>query len=224
VPFDITTQVECFLLPGDGEEARTTFLQHLDDPHEMWIIAYAFTLQPMIDTLVKDAPDRMLHIYLDHSQASGKTELPLLQKLVDAGLEVTIGTSTAGTKFICHTKGIVCNDVPSAWCWEGSVNFSLSGWSQVNTAMLFNSQTYYDAFVNQFLNLRHFAWTQERSMQLMSKPPAGALEPPPPMGSDANSVAPGGTTAEPSHNGLVAAHAAQSHRVPAQRGRREGRR
>lgn len=192
MPFEITTKVECFLLPGDGAEARSMFLQHLADPHEMWIIAYSFTLEPMIDELVKDAPDRMLHIYLDHSQAGGRSEAPEVKRLVDAGLEVTIGTSTAGTKFICHTKGIVCNDVPQAWCWEGSVNFSSSGWSQVNTAMLFDSQTYYDAFVNQFLNLRHFAWTQERHMQLMSEPPPGALDAPPPMGSEANSVAPAG--------------------------------
>lgn len=190
MPFTITTEVDCYLLPQDGAAARSTFLQHLSDPHEMYIIAYAFTLDPMIEELVADAPDDRLHIYLDYSQSKGKAEAAQLRKLIDAGLEITIGTSTAGQQFICHTKGIVCNDVPIAWCWEGSVNFSESGWQQVNTALFFHSQAYYDAFSTQFLNLRYFAWTQERDLQLMSAPPHGALDPPPPMGNDpASSVA-----------------------------------
>ena len=49
MPFQITTEVDCYLLPDDGAAARSTFLQHLSDPHEMYIIAYAFTLQQMID-------------------------------------------------------------------------------------------------------------------------------------------------------------------------------
>lgn len=187
MPFPITTTVDVYLLPGDGEAARKTFLQHLADPHEMYIIAYAFTLEPMIQQFLSDAPDANLHIYIDHSEEVTTTEKPLIQKLVDAGIEVTVGTSTAGTEFICHTKGIVCNDVPSAFCWEGSTNFSESAWSQVNTALLFNSQEYYDAFVNQFLNLRYFAWTKERAMQVMKEPPDGALTPPPTMGNDPES-------------------------------------
>jgi hypothetical protein len=72
----------------------------------------------------------------------------------------------------------VCDDRPEPWCWEGSVNFSLGGWSQVNTALFFHSQPYRDAFVNQFNHLRYFAWTQERSKQLMKTAPQGALTPP----------------------------------------------
>jgi hypothetical protein len=187
MPFKITTEVDCYLLPQDGAQARSTFLQHLRDPNEMYIIAYAFTLEPMIEEFLADAPDDRLHIYLDYSESRSKAEASNLKKLISAGIEITIGTSTAGRKFICHTKGIVCNDVPLAWSWEGSVNFSESGWQQVNTAMLFHSQAYYDAFSRQFLNLRYFAWTQERDLQLMSKPPAGALQPPPPMGNDPDS-------------------------------------
>jgi len=105
VPFQITTEVDCYLLLEDGAAARTTFLQHLNDPHEMYIIAYAFTLREMIDELIADAPDPRLHIYLDYSQSTGKAESPLVQQLVNAGLEVTIGTSTAGQRFICPHKG-----------------------------------------------------------------------------------------------------------------------
>jgi len=190
MPFDITTTVECCLLPEDGATAEAAFLQHLADPHEMYIIAYAFSLTQMVDHFLQDAPDANLHIYIDSTQAGGKYEKPAVQKLIKAGIEITIGTSPAGSQFICHTKGMVCNDVPTPFCWEGSTNFSASAWHQVNTAMMFNSQDYYNQFVNQFLNLRYFAWTKERSKQVMKKPPAGALTPPPPMGSGSDSSVP----------------------------------
>jgi hypothetical protein len=179
MPFEITTTAECFLLPDDGAAAQALFLQHLKDPYEMWIIAYSFTLAPMVDEIIaNNTPTEAVHIYLDFSQSSGAAEAPEVKKLIAGGVEVTIGTSTAGSQYICHTKGIVCDDRPAPWCWEGSVNFSLSGWHQVNTALFFHSQPYRDAFVNQFNHLRYFAWTQERDKQLMKTPPKGALTPP----------------------------------------------
>jgi hypothetical protein len=178
--FEITATVECFLLPDDGPAAKALFLQHLKDPYEMWIIAYSFTLEPMIDEIIaNNSADGPIHIYLDYSESTGKAESPGVQKLIDGGVEVAIGTSTVGVNSIFHTKGIVCNDTPVPWCWEGSVNFSLSGWSQVNTALFFHSLPYRDAFVNQFDHLRYFAWTQERDKQRMKTPPHGALTPPP---------------------------------------------
>jgi hypothetical protein len=177
MPFEIKTTVTCYLLPQDGDAAKAEFLKQLLDPGETWIIAYAFTLPDMIHELL-DAHSKglPLHIYLDHSQAVGKVEHPLLQQLVDAGIEVTIGTSPIGSKFICHTKGIVSDPTPDGrgtlWCWEGSTNFSLSAWQQVNTAIVFASQQWRDEFVAQFEALRDFAWANERDMQLMSQPPA----------------------------------------------------
>ena len=174
--FQITTTVTCYLLPGDGATAQADFLQHLTDPGETWIIAYAFTLPDMIKELLQAHKQGLpLYIYLDSSQAEGNVERPLVQQLVNAGIEVTIGTSPAGSQFICHTKGIVSDRAPDGkgtlWCWEGSTNFSLSAWKQVNTAMVFASQQWRNEFVAQFEALRDFAWTNERSMQLMKQPP-----------------------------------------------------
>jgi hypothetical protein len=172
--FTITTTVDCYLLPQDGPAARALFLTHLEDPYEMWIIAYSFTLVPMIDEILKNnvvgAP---YHIYLDLSQSSGAAEKPEIARLVAAGVEVTLGTSPEGTSYITHSKGITCLDKPIPWCWEGSVNFSATGWMQVNTAMFFHSQEWHDAFVAQFESLRDYAWTNLRGDQLMSEPPKG---------------------------------------------------
>jgi hypothetical protein len=172
--FTITATVDCYLLPEDGPAAKALFLQHLEDPYEMWIVAYSFTLVPMIDEIIKNSSGGApIHIYLDLSQSSGAAEKPEVARLVAAGVEVTIGTSPAGTSYITHTKGVTCSDTPTPWCWEGSVNFSASGWMQVNTAMFFHSQAWHDAFVSQFNQLRDYAWTNLRSVQLMSEPPPG---------------------------------------------------
>jgi len=176
MPFQIETTVTCYLLPEDGAQAQQSFLDHLLEPGETWIIAYAFTLVPMIQDLLKAHQNGVpLHIYLDHSQTEGKAQLPEVKQLVNAGVEVTIGTSPEGSQYICHTKGMVSDPDAkgrgSLYCWEGSVNFSASAWHQVNTAMVFASQKWRDEFVGQFEALKQYAWTNERSMQLMSSPP-----------------------------------------------------
>ncbi|HEV2422233.1 MAG TPA: phospholipase D-like domain-containing protein [Candidatus Acidoferrales bacterium] len=175
MPFQITTTVTCYLLPQDGAQAKADFLKHLLDPGETWITAYAFTLTDMINDLIAAHKAGIpLHIYLDHSQEVGKVEKPLVQQLVGAGVEVTIGTSPAGSQYICHTKGMVSDPAAkggSLWCWEGSTNFSLSAWQQVNTALVFASQQWRDEFVAQFEALVEYAWTNEKSMQLMPAPP-----------------------------------------------------
>ncbi|HXW57120.1 MAG TPA: phospholipase D-like domain-containing protein [Candidatus Cybelea sp.] len=174
MPFTIDTAITCYLLPGDGPVAQQAFLRNLLDPGATWIIAYAFTLPDMINELL--AAQRRgtpLHLYLDYSQYRDKTETPLVQKLVQAGVEVTVGTSPAGSQYICHTKGIVSDAAPGGalWCWEGSTNFSLSAWKQVNTALVFSSEQWRDQFVAQFEALRDFAWANERNLQIMPWPP-----------------------------------------------------
>ena len=63
MPFKITTEIVCYLLPGDGVAARAQFMQHLADSGEMYITAYGFTLQPMIDQfLANHATGDLLHI------------------------------------------------------------------------------------------------------------------------------------------------------------------
>ncbi len=173
MPFQINGPFTAYLLPEDGEIAQREFLKHLSDPGETYIIAFGFTLVPMIDEIIAAHKNGVpIHIYLDHSQSAGTMEAPQVQRLIDAGVEVTIGTSPAGSMYICHTKGIASNDNP-VWCWEGSVNFSASGWKQVNTAMVFSSQDWYDNFVAQFKAIRQFAWDRERQFQRMQTPPEG---------------------------------------------------
>ncbi|RDI65620.1 phospholipase D-like domain-containing protein [Nocardia pseudobrasiliensis] len=172
--FVIDGSFTCYLMPVDHDEARQRFLDLIAGPGETWIIAYGFTLPGAIDELLAaHGKGVRLHLYLDHTQSAGATERPLVQRLVDAGIEVTIGTSTSGSKYICHTKGFVTDAASGPQCWEGSVNFSTSGWLQVNTAMQFSSRPWRDHFVAQFDTLVAYAWREERTLQLMPEPPAG---------------------------------------------------
>ncbi len=172
--FDIQTKIKCYLLPDDGDESRKDFLNLVSAKGETWIIAYSFTLAEAVQDLIQAHKNGVkLHLYLDHSQAITPTEEPQIQDLVAADLEVTIGTSTSGGKYICHTKGLATDLSSGPTCWEGSVNFSKGGWLQVNTAMQFISQPWRDHFVKEFEILRDFAWKEERNLQLMPHPPAG---------------------------------------------------
>lgn len=173
MPFVIDGPMTCYLMPDDHAEAEQRFLELVAAPGETWLIAYGFTLTDAADNLItahrRGVP---LHLYLDRTQSAGPTAKPIVQRLVDAGVEVTIGTSTSGRKYICHTKGLVVDTPSGPQCWEGSVNFSATGWLQVNTAMNFGAQVWRDHFVAQFNTLRHYAWTEERDLQLMPEPPA----------------------------------------------------
>lgn len=170
MPFSITTELTCYLLPDDGDAAKAEFLANLKNPYETWITAYAFTLEDMIDEILSaHAAGVKIHIYLDHSQSVGTAEQPQVKKLAGAGVDVTIGTSNAGKAFIAHTKGVVV-DAPAPdgpWCWQGSVNFSETGWEQVNTATTFISQEWRDRFVAQFNELRDYAWANEPDFQVI---------------------------------------------------------
>src|SRR5436853_1540339 len=157
MPFDIPDRIPTeavtvapgitgYLLPDDGMVAEAEFLKHLNDGGELYMIAFGFTLVPMVDALIQ-RKDR-LHIYVDNSQAGGVMAKPQIQRLVNAGVEVTLGTSTAGSRYICHSKCLVCRHPDgSSWCGEGSVTFSESGWHQVNTVMVFYSKAWAAAVI-----------------------------------------------------------------------------
>ncbi len=162
--FTISASIKGYLFPADKDEGLAAFLDILHNPVETYIIAYGFTMSDLVDEIIAAHNESIpVHLYLDHSQSAGQMEKPLVQKLVDAGVDVTIGTSASGKKYICHAKGVV---TVGGSVWEGSVNFSSSGWYQVNTAMQFESPEYTNQFISMFEALRQYAWSQEANLQL----------------------------------------------------------
>ncbi len=90
---------------------------------------YGLTYPPLMDALIA-AHQRgvTVNIVADHTQAEGRAEKPQLQRLVDAGIAVLVGTSSRGA--IDHSKYVV---VDTNVVGFGSFNFSASAEAQDNT-------------------------------------------------------------------------------------------
>jgi hypothetical protein len=170
----ITTTETDYFLPEDGQAAEQKFLELLKDFSEVWICAFGFTLQPMFDELKKaDAAGAKLHILLDHSQAVGKAELPRVKDLVENLNHSDVTITTAGVNSdkkdqIWHWKGLVVKPVEGKedYCWEGSTNFSQSAWFQGNSARVFRSSVWAQAFIKQFEAHRAWALANEPQYQI----------------------------------------------------------
>ena len=96
---------------------------------EILIDIYGFTWPPLMNALVAAYHRGVkVRIVADHTQAEGTAEKPQLQALVDAGLDVLIGTSSRGA--INHSKYVIVDGTVVGW---GSFNFSQSALAQDNT-------------------------------------------------------------------------------------------
>lgn len=168
---NITVSETDFFLPEDGSAAEKDFLDLLNKLSEVWISAFGFTLQPMFDELKKaDASGAKIHLLLDHSQAVGQAEAPKVKDLA-ANLKhgdltiTTAGIHSGAPDQIWHWKGMVVQptDGKAKHCWEGSTNFSLSGWLQGNSARIFRSDAWATVFIHQFNE--HKAWARKNEPQ-----------------------------------------------------------
>ncbi len=165
-----------YLLPEAGPDARQDFLSLLHSPGETWISAYGFTLQEMFEEIkAADANGIPVHILLDHTQATGHAEAPLVKDLAGSLVhgDVTIttaGIGSASKSAIWHCKGMVVAPVDGgeAHCWSGSVNFSASGWDQGNHAFRFRCDAWATAYIAQFLRHRQYAREFEPQYQVVT--------------------------------------------------------
>jgi hypothetical protein len=173
----ITVTETDYFLPEDGKVAEQKFLELLRKFSEVWICAFGFTLQPMFDELKKaDAAGAKLHILLDHSQERGKAEAPRVQDLAAHLKHGDLTITTAGVNSeekdqIWHWKGMVVKptDGQEYHCWEGSTNFSQSAWFQGNSARVFRSDPWGQAFIKQFEAHRAWALANEPQYQVITK-------------------------------------------------------
>ena len=168
MPLDLTLQARCYFLPEDGDAAKVDFLAMLNNPEETYICAYGFTLVQLDDEiLAADKAGVPVHILLDHLQATGHSEAPLVKHLHDSLTVGDLTITTAGpgghsTSQIYHWKGMVVGTD----CWNGSVNFSDSGWNQGNGAYLYNSPDWSAKFIELFKAHRDWARTNEPQYQV----------------------------------------------------------
>lgn len=150
----------CYFLPEDGNIAKQDLLKQFDLPNlkEIYIKAYAFNWDDLL-TKVKEVDQKgiQVHILADYVQSRGPSawdKLVDLHKTLKNGelILTTAGANSPSTSQIWHSKAITFlqsnNEEPTNW--EGSVNFSGSGWEQGNTASIFSSQIWSDNFISHF--------------------------------------------------------------------------
>lgn len=127
------------------------------------MMIYGFHLPSLTDLLiVKHQAGVKVQCVLDHTQASGKAEKVEVQKLIDAGLDVTIGTSPKAHE-IMHEKGFCLDGERTI---TGSYNFSLSAAKQVNHMDFVYSKDRADWFSGMFLEIRKWMKLNEPQDQL----------------------------------------------------------
>jgi hypothetical protein len=152
-----------YFLPEDGMAAKAEFLRLLNLPGELWLSGYGCNMPDLFKILTeRDAEGTPQHLLLDYVQSTSNTARPLLKTLNHAQHHTDITLTTAGlnssrTSQIWHWKAFVkLAEDGEPWCWEGSVNFSDSGWLQGNSCRVFRSSAWSDKFREQ--HAAHKAW------------------------------------------------------------------
>lgn len=134
---------------------------------------YGFTYGPLMDALIaQHAAGVRIAIVADHTQAAGPAERVALQRLVDAGIDVLVGTSSRGA--IDHSKYLVIDGdlgaaAPESCVGFGSFNFSESATKQDNTFSVRSDAGLVQAFMENWQRVhddaagKHPEWQIARS-------------------------------------------------------------
>jgi phosphatidylserine/phosphatidylglycerophosphate/cardiolipin synthase-like enzyme len=123
-----TFGIKSLFSPNDDVKAE--ILKEVGDAKtSILMMIYGFTLPDLTDLLIaKHQAGVQVQCVMDLSQSKGNVEKVQVQRLKDAGIDITIGTSPTAHA-IMHEKGI-CID--SYRTMTGSYNFSTGAKNQVN--------------------------------------------------------------------------------------------
>lgn len=182
MPLTIATDdLTIYTLPADGDVARRDFLELLHNPGETFLADFGFTDSGLVAEMEQaDAALVPGHAILDRSQSAGHTERTVLASMLPLLKHWDVTISTAGPDSrspsqLMHTKAMVvrATDGGQAWCWLGSINFSVGGWLEANNAVRFRSDAYAAVFIAWFERTR--SWAQRHVPQLVTPATAGVV-------------------------------------------------
>ena len=130
--------------------------------HTILMLIYGFHLPALTDLLIaKHKAGVNVQCILDLTQSKGKAEEGEVQRLVDAGVDVTIGTSPVHHA-IMHEKGFCLDGMRTI---TGSYNFSQSAAGQVNHCDFVYSNDRALWFMQMFNNLHDWIEANEPDCQ-----------------------------------------------------------
>src|SRR5579875_592783 len=77
------SDITAYFLPEDGGVAKMALLKAIEDPGETWISAYSFCMPELFEAVLRaDANGVVVHLLLDHTQATKPSEARMLSHLV----------------------------------------------------------------------------------------------------------------------------------------------
>ncbi len=130
-----TFGVESLMSPGD--DLQTRLLTEVGKAEKsLYMMIYGFTLEPLADLLIEKKKNGVsIQCVLDFTQSRGTTERIQVQKLLEADIDLVVGTSPVAGQ-IMHEKLIIVDMEKTI---SGSYNFSASAEKQVNHMDIFYS-------------------------------------------------------------------------------------
>lgn len=138
---------------------------------ELCMGMYGFHLPALRDIFLANHQKGLAQLLLlDASQAAGKYEHADVVMLINAGIDIVIGTSPLHQ--ILHSKYLLCKS--QATVLTGSYNFSLTAAKQDNTLQVFQGQEVWQEFRNHFENARQWVIDNEPQKQIQKALKAGA--------------------------------------------------
>lgn len=157
------TALEGQLLHSPEDDTTGAFLSLVRMAQQsIHVIIFGFHLPVLTDTLVaKQKAGVEVSVILDHTQANGKAEQSEVQRLVDGGVPLAIGTSSQHAQII-HDKVCV---VDGHLVEFGSWNYSLSASWQDNTMVITDSRELAYFFLQRHNDILSFIRTHDRMMQ-----------------------------------------------------------
>lgn len=156
-----TAPIKTLFSPDDDTTGE--FLSWLSGAQKMIHMAiYGFHLPKLVDLLIeKQKADVSVHLIMDHTQAMGKAEHPEVEQLIQAGIDVTVGTSSKHHQ-IMHNKFTVIDGTEVE---DGSWNYSLSASLQCNVQNYVQSPERAALFLKQWKEMKDWIIQNEPQYQ-----------------------------------------------------------
>jgi phosphatidylserine/phosphatidylglycerophosphate/cardiolipin synthase-like enzyme len=131
----------------------------------LWMKMYGFTLEPLLDILLaKKAAGLDVQLLLDHTQAEGHAERPVVERAVQGGLAPVIGTSCK--RAILHNKYLVIDGLVVI---SGSFNFSVTAEKEGNCLYVFRWPDLAKAHMDDFQSAKTWVLANEPQYQPASR-------------------------------------------------------
>lgn len=157
-----TFGVDSLYSPQD--DIQTRLLDEVSKAEKsIYMMIYGFHLPSLTDLLIQKHKEGVLvQCVLDFSQSKGTAEKVEVQRLIDVGVDVVVGTSPMAHQ-IMHEKLLIIDMVKTI---SGSYNFSLSAEKQVNHCDIFYSPDRAMWALGAFNYVRSWMVTNEPDKQL----------------------------------------------------------